>query len=150
MKILCYCSLNIYAVSLYNILYNIHTPAQICICVRVWLYMRVCVHTRMYVHMGTRVEISHAHIYIYVCVCVGECLFAILSAIFNPSSVFLYTIYITHCVITLLCTLMLYICDRSTPDLDEDDELNCNVNMEHVAIQFYQFSGCRPDRHYWN
>ena len=30
--------------------------------------------------------------------------------------------YMHICI--LLCTLMLYICDRSTPDLNKDDELN--------------------------
>ena len=67
--------------------------------------------------------------YAHICVCVGECVFAIFIWHFNPSSVFLYIIYIANCAIILLRTLMLYICDRSTPDLNKDDELkikNCS------------------------
>ena len=69
----------------------------------------------MYVHMGTRIEIL---ICAYLCLCRRVRVFAIFICHFSPSSVFLYIIYITHCVITLLCTLMLHICDRSYPDLN--------------------------------
>ena len=61
--------------------------------------------------------------YAHICVCIGVCVFPIFIWHFNPSSIFLYIIYIAHCAIILLCTLMLYICDRSTPDLNIDDEL---------------------------
>ena len=91
-----------------------------CICVRVWyICVFMCIHVCVctWLHVWT-------YWYAHICVCIGVCVFPIFIWHFNPSSIFLYIIYIAHCAIILLCTLMLYICDRSTPDLNKDDELN--------------------------
>ena len=108
-----------------------HSGANMYMCTHV-VYMRVYVHTRMCVHMVTRMD---SYGYAHICVCIGVCVFAIFIWHFNPSSVFLYIIYIAHCAIILLCTLMLYICDRSTPDLNKDDKLNWtdNICLEKVS-----------------
>ena len=90
-----------------------------CICVRVWyICVFMCIHVCVctWLHVWT-------YWYAHICVCIGVCVFPIFIWHFNPSSIFLYIIYIAHCAIILLCTLMLYICDRSTPDLNKDDEL---------------------------
>ena len=58
---------------------------------------------------------------------------------FNPSSVFLYIIYINNWFITLLCTLKLYICDMSTPYLNQDDELWTITNGTWVVTSAYLF-----------
>ena len=93
---------------------------EICICVRVWyICVFMCIHVCVCIWL-----LVWTYWYAHICVCVGVCVFAIFIWHFNPSSVFLYIIYIAHCAIILLCTLMLYICDRSTPDLNKDDELS--------------------------
>ena len=122
LKILCYSLLNIYAFYAKRFYTNTHSGANMYMCTRV-VYMRVCVPTGMCVHMGTRMDLV---ICAYMCLCrrVRVCHF---SWHFNPSSVFLYIIYIAHCSIILLCTLMLYISDRPTPDLNKDDELNISL-----------------------
>ena len=62
---------------------------------------------------------------------------------FNSSSTSIRIIYIIHCVITLLCTFMLYTCDRSTPDLNKDDEL-MNASMfeshllSHISVDVFK------------
>ena len=98
-----------------------------CICVRVWyICVFMCIHVCVctWLHVWT-------YWYAHICVCIGVCVFPIFIWHFNPSSIFLYIIYIAHCAIILLCTLMLYICDRSTPDLNKDDELmNFNLTFE--------------------
>ena len=50
-------------------------------------------------------------------------MFDLLFAILTLRPYLLYIIYIIHCVITLLYTLMLYICDKSIPIVNKDDEL---------------------------
>ena len=88
-----------------------HSGANVYMRMRV-VYMRVCT----WLHVWT-------YWYAHICVCIGVCVLPIFIWHFNPSSIFLYIIYIAHCAIILLCTLMLYICDRSTPDFNKDDEL---------------------------
>ena len=88
------------------------------ICVRVWhICVLMCIHVCVCIWL-----LVWTYWYAHICVCVGECVFAIFVWHFKPSSVFLYIIYIAHCAIILLCTLMLYICDRLTPDLNKDDD----------------------------
>ena len=100
-----------------------------CICVRVWyICVFMCIHVCVctWLHVWT-------YWYAHICVCIGVCVFPIFIWHFNPSSIFLYIIYIAHCASILLCTLMLYICDRSTPDLNKDDELNWTISNK-VAV----------------
>ena len=86
------------------------------VCVRVWyICVFVCIH--VFVCIWVLVW-SSWYVCAYICACVGECVFAIFTFPFNSTSVLLHTIYIAHCAIMLLFTLMLYIWDRSTPDLN--------------------------------
>ena len=104
---------------------------QIFICVRVWyIWVFMCIHVCVCIWV-----LVWTYQYALICVCVGECVFAIFIWHFNPSSVFLYIIYIAHCAIIFLCTLMLCICDRSTPDLNKDDELKYNHNNLSTYIE---------------
>ena len=105
-----------------NILYNIHAPTQICIyiCVCVSAYICAFVYINVCICQGVRIW---GYWYAHINVCVGECVFAILSTILNLLPYRLYITYNIICVFASLCTLMLYICDRSTHDLNKEDEL---------------------------
>ena len=111
----------IFTLFYYKIFYITYTLR----CKYVYVHARdyICVFMCIHVCMCIWVFVWR-YWYAHTCICVfvGECVFAIFICHFNPSSVFLCIIYITHCAITLLCNLMLYICDKSTPDLNEDDE----------------------------
>ena len=101
-----------------------HSGANMYMCKRVVIYACLCEYLCVCIWV-----LVWSYWYAHIGVCVSECVFAIFICYFNPSSVFLYIIYITHCAITLLYTLMLYICDRSTSDLKKDDELKKKNNV---------------------
>ena len=66
--------------------------------VRVWyICVFVCIHVCVCIWV-----IIWTHWYAHICVCVDECVFAFFIWHFNPSSVFLYIIFIAHCAIILL------------------------------------------------
>ena len=60
-------------------------------------------------------------IYVFVSAC--ACSPFLSDILTRPQYFFISFTLIAHCAIILLCTLMLYTCDRSTPDLNKDDEL---------------------------
>ena len=105
---------------------NMYMCTRVVICVCLCAYTYVCAYGYPYGYIDMR---------IYVFVSASACLL-FLSAILILSSMFHYIKNITHCVITLLCTLMLYICDRSTPDLTKDDELELRLLIGYWGTNF--------------
>ena len=103
--------------SVKKIIQHTHSGANMCMCTRV-VYLFVCIHVCVCIWV-----LVWTYWYAHICVFCRRVRVCRFIWHFNPSSVFLYIIYKAHCAIILLCTLMLYICDRSTPDLNKDDEL---------------------------
>ena len=86
-------------------------------CMRI--YVRVYVHILMYADIWTYNDNTNILTCAYIFVGVGG-----VSAILTlPPSLFI-AFHFIHCIINLLCTLMLYICDWSTLDLNEEDKVN--------------------------
>ena len=92
----------------------------------------------MYTHMGTCMEIL---LRVCTCLCRRVCTCHFICH-FNYSSVFFYPFNYSLCF-ALLCILMLYICDRSTPNLIEEDELCRSSNF---GLTIYSIKKWTPRR----
>ena len=97
-----------------KILCNIHAPTQIYMCVNAYIFVSVCINVCICIWYGD----IDTRIYVFVSVRM-YLPFYLFSSSPVPS---LYHLHYSLCF-ALLYTLMLYICDRSTPDLNKEDEL---------------------------
>ena len=97
--------------------YTAYSRRPMYTCMRI--YVRVYVHILMYADIWTYDDNTNILRCAYVFVGVGG-----VSAILTlPPSLFI-AFHFIHCIINLLCILILYICDWSTIDLTEEDEVN--------------------------